>query len=90
MGFFVLFIVSIGLFAVALGATGLDMVTSISGAATAIANIGPGFGDIIGPTGGFGDLNATAKWLLIAAMLIGRLEIMSVFLLLTVQFWRAT
>ncbi|MEM9343499.1 MAG: TrkH family potassium uptake protein [Pseudomonadota bacterium] len=90
MGFFVLFIVSIGLFAVALGATGLDMVTSISGAATAIANIGPGFGDTIGPTGGFGDLNATAKWLLIAAMLIGRLEIMSVFLLLSVQFWRAT
>ena len=90
MGFFVLFLVSIGLFAVALGATGLDLVTSVSGAATAIANIGPGFGDIIGPTGGFGDLNTTAKWLLIAAMLIGRLEIMSVFLLLTVQFWRAT
>ncbi len=90
MAFFVLFIVSLGLFAVALGATGLDFVTSISGAAAALANIGPGLGDEIGPAGNFAGLNDTAKWLLIAAMLIGRLELMAVYALLTVNFWRTS
>lgn len=90
MAFFVLFIVSLGLFAVALGSTGLDFVTSISGAAAALANIGPGLGDQIGPAGNFAGLNDTAKWLLIAAMLIGRLELMAVYALLTVNFWRTS
>ena len=88
MAFFVVFIVSLGLFSVALGTTGLDFVTSISGAAAALANIGPGLGPIIGPAGNFAGLNDTAKWLLIAAMLIGRLELMAVYALLTVNFWR--
>ncbi|MEL6645716.1 MAG: TrkH family potassium uptake protein [Pseudomonadota bacterium] len=88
MAFFVLFIVSLGVLSVALGATGLDFITSVSGAAAALANIGPGLGDEIGPTGNFGGLNDTAKWLLIAGMLIGRLELMAVYALLTVSFWR--
>ncbi|SEO02244.1 trk system potassium uptake protein TrkH [Salinihabitans flavidus] len=88
MSFFVFFVVSIGLLAVALGMTGLDFITSLSGAATALANIGPGLGSIIGPAGNFASLNDTAKWLLIAGMLVGRLELMVVFVLLTVQFWR--
>ena len=90
MAFFVLFFVSLGVFAVALSATGLDLVTSVSGAATALANIGPGFGGEIGPAGNFAGLNDTAKWLLIAAMLTGRLEIMAVYVLLTANFWRTT
>ena len=69
--------------------TGLDFITSISGAATALANVGPGFGDQIGPAGNFASLNDTAKWLLAAGMLIGRLEIMVVYVIFTLQFWRA-
>jgi trk system potassium uptake protein TrkH len=89
MVFFVFFLVTLGILAVLLAMTGLDFLTSISGAAAAIANIGPGLGDIIGPSGNFGSLNDTAKWLLAFGMLIGRLELMAVFVMLTPQFWRA-
>ncbi|MDA7427487.1 TrkH family potassium uptake protein [Primorskyibacter aestuariivivens] len=89
MSFFVFFVVSMGILSVLLSATGLDFVTSISGAATALANVGPGLGDTIGPAGNFGALNDTAKWLLSAAMLIGRLELLAVYAILTVNFWRA-
>lgn len=89
MSFFVFFIVSLGVLSVGLSLTGLDNITAISGAATAIANIGPGLGDIIGPAGNFAPLNDAAKWMLIAAMLIGRLELMAVYVMLTVKFWRA-
>ncbi|MDQ7071895.1 MAG: TrkH family potassium uptake protein [Rhodobacterales bacterium] len=89
MSFFVFFTVTMGVFAVGLSLTGLDFVTSISGAATALANIGPGLGDIIGPSGNFAPLNDTAKWLLIAAMFIGRLELLVVFVLFMPNFWRA-
>jgi trk system potassium uptake protein TrkH len=88
MAFFVMFVVSLGILAVLLSMTGLDMVTSLSGAATAIANIGPGLGDTIGPSGNFGSLNDTAKWLLTFAMLVGRLELLSVYVLFTLRFWR--
>lgn len=89
MSFFMFFTVTLGVIAVALGMTGLDFTTSVSGAAAALANIGPGLGDEIGPAGNFSGLNDTAKWLLSAAMLIGRLELMAVYAILTVQFWRA-
>lgn len=88
MGFFVFFVVTLGATAVALGLTGLDFTTSLSGAAAALANIGPGLGDQIGPSGNFAGLGDTAKWILIAAMLIGRLELLAVFVLFTVSFWR--
>ena len=88
MAFFVLFVVTLGVFAVALAMTGLDFLTAVSGAATAVANIGPGLGDIIGPAGNFAPLNDTAKWLLSAAMLIGRLELVVVYVLFTARFWR--
>lgn len=87
MAFFVMFIVSLGVLSVLLSMTGLDFVTSVSGAATAIANIGPGLGDIIGPAGNFQTINDTAKWLLAFAMLLGRLELLVVFALLTRKFW---
>ena len=88
MAFFGVFVLSLGLFAVALGLTGLDFVTAVSGAATAIANIGPGLGDIIGPAGNFATLNDTAKWLLALAMLLGRLELLVVLVLILPRFWR--
>ncbi|WP_371054793.1 TrkH family potassium uptake protein [Rhodosalinus sp. K401] len=89
IAFFVFFIVTLGLLSVALGMTGLDMTTSVSGAAAALANIGPGLGDEIGPAGNFAGLNDVAKWLLAFAMLIGRLELLAVYAILTVGFWRA-
>lgn len=87
--FFVLFIVTLGVFSVALSMTGLDFITSVSGAATALANVGPGLGPIIGPAGNFAPLPDTAKWLLAAAMLIGRLELVVVYVLFTRRFWVA-
>lgn len=89
MSFFMFFVLTLGLVAVALSLTGLDFVTSVSGAAAALANIGPGLGEIIGPAGNYASLNDTAKWILSIAMLIGRLELLAVFVILTVSFWRA-
>ena len=89
MVFLTLFIVTLGVVSVLLSATGLDFVTSVSGAATAIANVGPGLGEIIGPDGNFGTLNDAAKWILLSAMLVGRLELLVVFVLFTARFWRA-
>lgn len=88
MSFFVFFVVTMGVVSVLLGLTGLDFITSISGAATAVANIGPGLGDEIGPAGNFAGLNDVAKWILAFTMLIGRLELLAVFVLFTPQFWR--
>ncbi|WP_281983970.1 TrkH family potassium uptake protein [Thalassorhabdomicrobium marinisediminis] len=89
MAFFVAFMMAIGVIGVLLALTGLDFITSISGAATALANVGPGLGNKIGPAGNFASLNDTAKWILAFAMLVGRLEIMAVFTLLSWHFWRS-
>jgi trk system potassium uptake protein TrkH len=84
----VVFFASLGILAVLLSLTGLDLITSLSGAAAALGNIGPGLGETIGPDGNFSSLSETAKWLLIAGMLIGRLELMAVYILFTLKFWR--
>lgn len=89
MAYFVMFIVSLGAFTVLLSMTGLDLVTSISGAATALANIGPGLGSEIGPSGNFQNVNDVAKWILCFGMLAGRLELLAVYTLFTLRFWRA-
>jgi len=89
MAFFVFFVVTLGLLSVALGMTGLDFTTSVSGAAAAVANIGPGLGDTIGPAGNYAPLNDLAKWILTIGMLIGRLELFAVYVLFTISFWRA-
>lgn len=88
MSFFVLFIVSLGVLSVLLAMTGLDFITSVSGAAAALANIGPGLGPEIGPSGNFAGLNDTAKWFLSIAMLLGRLELVAVYAMFTLAFWR--
>jgi trk system potassium uptake protein TrkH len=88
ISFFVIFFVSLGVSALALIFTGLDMLTAISGAAAAIANIGPGLGEVIGPSGNYGSLNDVAKWILAVTMLVGRLELLAVYTLLTLRFWR--
>lgn len=89
MAFFVAFILSLGLFSVLLGLTGLDFITSVSGASAALANIGPGLGQIIGPDGNYAPLSDFAKWILSAAMFAGRLEILVVVTILSVKFWKS-
>lgn len=88
LGFLCLFVTANVVLTGALAMTGLDFVTAVSGAATALANVGPGLGDIIGPSGNFSSLPAAAKWLLCAGMLLGRLEIMTVLVILTPGFWK--
>jgi trk system potassium uptake protein TrkH len=89
MAFFVAFLLLLGFVAVLLGMTGLDFITSVSGAAAAVANIGPGLGPEIGPAGNYAGINDAAKWILAIAMFIGRLEIMVVLAILTPKFWRS-
>ena len=88
MSFFFLFGLTYGLVAVMLAALGLDFVTAMSGAAAALANVGPGLGDIIGPSGTYAPLPDAAKWLLSVAMLLGRLEFFTVLALFTSRFWQ--
>ena len=88
MGFFFLYVVAFGFIAVGLGKLGLDFLTAASGAATAISNVGPGLGPVIGPSSTFANLPDTAKWLLSLGMLLGRLELFTVLVLLLPSFWR--
>ncbi|VVO34006.1 TrkH family potassium uptake protein [Pseudomonas fluorescens] len=82
------FTITIGGIALGLALIGLDWTTALSGAATAVCNVGPGLGTIIGPAGNFSTLPDAAKWLLTIGMLLGRLEILTVLVLLTPVFWR--
>ncbi len=88
MNFIFLFALVFALLALALAALGLDFVTSVSGAATALSNVGPALGDIIGPSGTFMPLPDAAKWLLALGMLLGRLELFTVLVLFWPAFWR--
>jgi trk system potassium uptake protein TrkH len=88
LSFFFVFILCFALLAVGLGMLGLDYLTAITGAATAICNVGPGLGDIIGPAGNFSTLPDAAKWMLSAGMLLGRLELFTVIVLFSRTFWR--
>ncbi|MEM1105066.1 MAG: TrkH family potassium uptake protein [Pseudomonadota bacterium] len=72
-----------------LSLTGLDPITAISGAATSVSNVGPGLGPTIGPNGTFQTLPDAAKWVCAGAMLLGRLEFVPVFAILTRRFWTA-
>jgi len=86
--FFFLFLLLFALLAFALAILGLDFVTSVSSAATAITNVGPALGPIVGPAGTFATLPDSAKWLLALGMLLGRLEVFTVVVLFTRRFWR--
>ncbi len=88
MGFFYLYILCFVILAVFLGMTGLDFQTALSGAATAISNVGPGLGETIGPAGHFGELPMAAKWAMCFGMLLGRLELFTVLVMLHPGFWR--
>ena len=82
--YFVIFFVITAL----LSLSGLDLITSISGAATSISNVGPGLGSIIGPNGNFSSLPDISKWILSFGMILGRLELFAILVLFLPSFWR--
>jgi trk system potassium uptake protein TrkH len=88
MTFTVLFFLTLGLTAVALSLTGLATQTAITAAWTSVANIGPAFGPEVGPSGSMEGFPTAAKWIMIFGMLVGRLELLAVFVLFTTAFWR--
>ncbi len=88
MTFMSMFFLTLFIMTAILTIIGLDVTTALSGAATALANIGPGLGETIGPLGSFADLPDSAKIVLITGMILGRLELLSVLVLFTPGFWR--
>ncbi|MEE9318395.1 MAG: TrkH family potassium uptake protein [Rhodospirillales bacterium] len=88
LSFFFMWFISFSLLSLALGLLGLDYMTALSSAATAIANVGPALGPIVGPGGTFQSLPDSAKWLLSGGMLLGRLELFTVIVLFSRSFWR--
>ena len=74
--------------AMLLSITGLDFLSSVSGAATSISNVGPGLGELIGPNGNFKSIPDVSKWILAFGMLLGRLELFAVLILFFPSFWR--
>ncbi|MEM6762226.1 MAG: TrkH family potassium uptake protein [Pseudomonadota bacterium] len=86
--YFVAFFLVFGLTILALSLAGQDFVTALTGAQTALTNVGPGLGETIGPAGNFAPLGEFELWLLSFVMLLGRLEIMTVLILFTPVFWR--
>ena len=88
MSFLFLFLSLFALMAVALSLLGLDSITAWSASATALANVGPGLGPVVGPAGSFESLPIAAKWILAGGMLLGRLELFTVLVLFLPSFWR--
>ncbi|WP_437881302.1 TrkH family potassium uptake protein [Pseudomonas sp. LRF_L74] len=82
------FTITIATLALGLTLCGLDWITALTGAASTVSGVGPGMGPVIGPAGNFSSLPDAAKWLLTMGMLLGRLEILTVLVLLMPAFWR--
>jgi trk system potassium uptake protein TrkH len=88
LAFSFFFTITIAVLALALTLCGLDWITALTGAAATVSGVGPGMGPIIGPAGNYAGLPDIAKWLLTIGMLLGRLEILTVLVLLFPAFWR--
>ncbi len=88
ISFIYLYLVIFFIIAILLSLTGLDFITSISGAATSISNVGPGLGSIIGPNGNFSSLPDISKWILSLGMILGRLELFAILVLFLPSFWK--
>jgi trk system potassium uptake protein TrkH len=83
-GFCALYILSYLVMTLALTATGVDIVTAFSAVAACINNVGPGLGSV---SAHFSGLNDASVWICSFAMILGRLEVFTVLVLLTPQFW---
>jgi len=84
-GFFSVYMVVFVVLMLAMMATGLDQVTAFSAIAATLNNLGPGLGEV---SSGFMALSDVAKWIAVAGMLLGRLEIFTLLVLITPTFWR--
>jgi trk system potassium uptake protein TrkH len=82
------FAITICVIALLLSLLGVDWMTALTGAASTVSGVGPGLGETIGPAGNFATLPDAAKWILSFGMLLGRLEIITVFVLCIPAFWR--
>lgn len=88
MVFMFLYLVTFMVAAALLSFTGLDPLSAISASATMVSNVGPGLGPEVGPSSNFASVTDFAKWVCTVAMLLGRLEFVAVFVVLTGRFWR--
>lgn len=88
MSFFFIYALTFSLMTIGLSFVGLDFITAMSGAVTTLSNVGPGLGDIIGPSGTFQPLPDSAKWIMCVGMFLGRLELFTVLVLFLPAFWR--
>ena len=86
--FFFIYILIFILSSIALSFFELYFLTALSASASAISNVGPGIGGIIGPEGNYSHINDNAKWILAFTMLVGRLEIFTVLILFSKNFWK--
>jgi len=87
ISFIYLYIIIFFMITALLSLSGLDFITSISGAATSISNVGPGLGTTIGPSGNFSSLPDFSKWILSLGMILGRLELFAILVLFLPSFW---
>lgn len=89
IAYFMLYFLTLGIGSLLLVFLGISPITAISGAATCLSNVGPGLGPEIGPAGNFAGLSDAAKWVCAGLMLVGRLELLTVYVLFTSGFWRS-
>ena len=87
LGFFLLYIMTTVAATTAVLATGVDLITGVTAVISAMNSIGPGLG-LVGPAADYGHLPDTCKWILATCMVVGRLEIYTIFVLFTAAFWR--
>jgi trk system potassium uptake protein TrkH len=88
MVFLFLFVATFMVSAALLALSGLDTMAAITAAAASVSNVGPGLGPVVGPSTNYGSLNDFATWVCTVTMLLGRLEFLIVFVVLTPRFWR--
>jgi len=86
-GFFMLFMITVAVVTVYIYARGYDAMSAISGAFALVGNVGPGF-SLVGPADNFGFFSDFDKLFFSVAMIIGRLECYTVFVLLSSSFWK--
>lgn len=83
MYYFIIFIIG----AIVIGILEQNAIIGLSGSITAVGNVGPGFGQVIGPMGGYSSLHSISKSVMIVSMLVGRLELVPFLVMLQPDFW---
>lgn len=87
MAFIFVYFMTVVIFTLGLLASGMDFITALSATVACITNAGPGLG-AVGPADNYGALSGLQKWMCAAVMLLGRLEIFTVFILFTPDYWK--